>query len=309
MSRSISKRLSIIGRIGRGIGMKDIELANALADAAGSVIRPLFRSHGETETKADNSAVTEADRGAEAAMRKLIEQYCPDDGIIGEEYGTHNESASRQWVLDPIDGTQSFVAGRPIFGTLIALCQDGWPIIGVIDQPINGERWVGQIGEGTTLNGVPVRTRPCPAVEGMSLATTSPHAFDADQSDAWLNLVINAYPKRPFPIYGGDCYNYAMLANGSIDCVMEAGLKLHDYAALVPVVEGAGGIMSDWQGNPLDTQSDGTVIALGDPARLEDVLAAMGSSELAPHVREASQPQTTVLPSSGGFKFPLPGSD
>ena len=288
---------------------KDVAFANRLADAAGEVIRPLFRSHGETEAKADNSAVTEADRGAEAAMRKLIEAERPSDGIIGEEYGRTNEGAGRQWVLDPIDGTQSFVAGRPIFGTLIALMQDGWPVLGVIDQPILKERWVGRIGEGTTLNGKPVKTRPCPGVEGMSLATTSPHCFDADQSDAWLNLVVNAYPKRPYPIYGGDCYNYAMLASGHVDCVMEAGLKIHDYAALVPVVEGAGGVMSDWQGNPLDAGSDGTVIALGDPARIEDVLAAMGSSELAPHVREASSPQTSVLPSSGGFKFPLPGSD
>lgn len=257
---------------------KDVEFANRLADAAGEVIRPLFRAHGEAETKADNSAVTKADRGAEAVMRKMIEKERPDDGIIGEEYGTRNEGAGRQWVLDPIDGTQSFVAGRPIFGTLIALMQDGWPVLGVIDQPVLKERWVGRIGEGTTLNGQPVRTRPCPAVEGMSLATTSPHCFDADEADAWLNLVVNAYPKRPFPIYGGDCYNYALLANGHIDCVMEAGLKIHDYAALVPVVEGAGGIMSDWQGHPLDAGSDGSVIALGDPARLEDVLAAMGSS-------------------------------
>jgi histidinol phosphatase-like enzyme (inositol monophosphatase family) len=261
----------------------DLELANALADAAGAAIRPLFRGSFDTETKADSSAVTEADRAAEAAMRKLIEERFPGDGIIGEEYGTRNEGAGRQWVLDPIDGTQSFVAGRPIFGTLIALTQDGWPVLGVIDQPILKERWVGRIGEGTTFNGKPARTRPCKAIEGMSLATTSPHCFDADQSDAYLNVVTNAYPGRPFPIYGGDCYNYALLASGHIDCVMEAQLKLHDYAALVPVVEGAGGIMADWQGNPLDAGSDGTVIALGDPARLEDVLAAMGSSEGAGH--------------------------
>ena len=281
----------------------DIELANRLADEAGSVIRPLFRGDWTAETKEDNSAVTEADRGAEAVMRKILEDERCDDGIIGEEYGRTNEGAGRQWVLDPIDGTQSFVAGRPIFGTLIALMQDGWPVLGIIDQPILGERWVGRIGEGTTFNGKPIKTRPCPAVEGMSLATTSPHCFNADESDAWLNLVVNAYPKRPYPVYGGDCYNYGLLASGHLDCVMEAGLKLHDYAALVPVVEGAGGVMSDWQGNPLDAESDGTVIALGDPARIEDVLAAMGSSELAPNIRESSN--SSILPSSGGFSFPL----
>lgn len=263
---------------------KDVEFANRLADAAGSVIRPLFRGDWEAETKSDNTAVTEADRGAESVMRKMIEEERPDDGIIGEEYGLTNEGAGRQWVLDPIDGTQSFVAGRPIFGTLIALMQDGWPVLGVIDQPILKERWVGRIGEGTTFNGKEVKTRACRAIEGMSLATTSPHCFDADQADAFLNIVTNAYPKKPFPIYGGDCYNYALLASGHIDCVMEAGLKLYDYAALVPVVEGAGGMMADWQGNPLDAESDGTVIALGDPARLEDVLAAMGASDIAPGV-------------------------
>ncbi|MEL6528814.1 MAG: inositol monophosphatase family protein [Pseudomonadota bacterium] len=281
----------------------DLKLANRLADAAGEAIRPFFRADFVTETKSDSSAVTEADRAAEQAMRAIIEAERPDDGIIGEEYGTRNEGAGRQWVLDPIDGTQSFIAGRAIFGTLIALMQDGWPVLGVIDQPIQKERWVGRIGEGTTLNGKPVRSRPCAAVEGMSVATTSPHCFDADQTDAYLNLVTNAYPKTPFPIYGGDCYNYALLASGHIDCVMEAGLKLHDYAALVPVVEGAGGVMSDWQGNPLDADSDGSVIALGDAARIEDVLAAMGSSELAPNIRESNQ--ATILPSSGGFSFPI----
>ena len=253
---------------------KDVEFANRLADAAGDVIRPLFRSHGETEVKSDNSAVTKADRGAEEAMRKLIEAERPEDGIIGEEYGRTNEGAGRQWVLDPIDGTQSFVAGRPIFGTLIALMQDGWPVIGVIDQPITKERWVGRIGEGTTLNGKPVKARACKAVEGMSLATTSPHAFTDLEADAFM-AVAKAVAERKI-VYGGDCYNYALLASGHLDLVIETGLKLHDYAALVPVVEGAGGIMADWQGNPLDAGSDGTVIALGDPARLEDVLEAMG---------------------------------
>lgn len=254
---------------------EDIALANALADAAGAAIRPLFRGHFAEETKADHSLVTEADRAAEAAMRALIEQSFPDDGIIGEEYGVRNEGAARQWVLDPIDGTQSFVAGRPIFGTLIALCQEGWPVLGIIDQPIAGERWVGRIGEGTTFNGKPARVRACPQLQGASIATTSPHCFSEQHAQAYLRLVAKAYPKTPFPLYGGDCYNYGLLASGYIDIVAESGLKLHDYAALVPVVEGAGGLMSDWQGHPLDMHSDGSVLALAEPARLEDVLDAM----------------------------------
>ena len=255
----------------------DLALANRLADAAGEAIRPLFRGDWTAEEKDDHSAVTVADRAAEEAMRAILDAERPGDGIIGEEYGAVRESAARQWVLDPIDGTQSFVAGRPIFGTLIALMQDGWPVLGVIDQPILKERWVGRIGEATTLNGKPVSTRRCRTLEGASVATTSPHAFAEDEVDVYLRVVAKAYPHRPWPVYGGDCYNYGLLASGHLDLVIESGLKLYDYAALVPVVEGAGGTMSDWQGNPLDSDSDGTELALGDPARLEDVLEAMGA--------------------------------
>lgn len=256
----------------------DIELANTLAEAAGAAIRPLFRGDWAQEQKRDRTFVTEADRAAEAAMRAIIEAERPDDGIIGEEYGARNEGAGRQWVLDPIDGTTSFIAGRPIFGTLIALMQDGWPIVGVIDQPIAGERWAGKIGEGTTFNGKPAQVAACKDLSDAVLATTSPHCFSGDDVDAFMGVAKSVAERKI--IYGGDCYNYALLASGHIDVVIEAGLKLYDYAALVPVVEGAGGIMSDWQGNPLDAGSadtgGGRVIALGDPARLEDVLEAMG---------------------------------
>ena len=261
---------------------KDLDLASALADAAGSVIRPLFRGDWADERKADRSPVTEADRAAEAAMRRLIEERFPDDGIIGEEYGTRNEGASRQWVLDPIDGTVSFMAGRPIFGTLIALMQDGWPVLGVIDQPIARERWIGQIGEGSTFNGTPVRCRTCPSLQEAVLATSSPHYFTAEQADPYMRLAaaVGGNARQGMIVYGGDCYNYGLVAGGHLDIVCEAGLAIYDYAALVPIIEGAGGTMSDWQGNPLDADSaeteDGRVLALGDPARLDDVLEAMG---------------------------------
>lgn len=253
---------------------KDLALALHLADAAGAAIRPLFRGAWSEERKADRSFVTEADRAAEAAMRKAIEDAFPADGIIGEEYGTRNEGAGRQWVLDPIDGTTSFIAGRPIFGTLIALLQDGWPVLGIIDQPVSGERWVGRIGQPTLFNGKPAKARPLKELSDAVLATTSPHLFTNEEADAFMSVAKTVAEKKI--VFGGDCYNYALLASGHIDVVIEAGLKLYDYAALVPVVEGAGGMMSDWQGNPLDAGSDGTVIAIGDPARLEDVLEAMG---------------------------------
>ena len=253
---------------------KDLTLALALADAAGAAIRPLFRGACDHERKADHSFVTEADRAAEAAMRKLIEDTFPADGIIGEEYGTRNEGAGRQWVLDPIDGTTSFIAGRPIFGTLIALLQDGWPVLGIIDQPVAGERWVGRIGQPTLFNGTPAAARPLKDLTDAVLATTSPHLFTNEEADAFMSVAKQVAEKKI--VFGGDCYNYGLVASGHVDIVIEAGLKLYDYAALVPVVEGAGGMMSDWQGNPLDAGSDGTVIAIGDPARLEDVLDAMG---------------------------------
>ena len=252
----------------------DLALALRLADVAGAAIRPLFRGTWTEERKADRSFVTEADRAAEAAMRRLIEAEFSADGIIGEEYGTRNEGAGRQWVLDPIDGTTSFIAGRPIFGTLIALLQDGWPVLGIIDQPIAGERWVGRIGQPTLFNGKPAQAKPLKDLADAVLATTSPHLFTNEEADAFMAVAKQVAEKKI--IYGGDCYNYGLVASGHIDVVIEAGLKLYDYAALVPVVEGAGGIMADWQGHPLDAGSDGTVIALGDPARLEDVLEAMG---------------------------------
>lgn len=249
----------------------DITLANALADAAGAAIHPFFRAPFTTETKADTSPVTEADRAAELAIRSILEKERPADGIIGEEYGATREGSSRQWVLDPIDGTRSFIAGRPIFGTLIALMQDGWPILGIIDQPISGERWVGAMGMPTTLNGKAVRTRSCRALDQAILATTGPQYFPGHTAEQFSILGGQCQDT----IWGGDCYNYALLASGHVDIVVEAGLKLHDLAALVPVVEGAGGQMCNWAGEMLSEASDGDVIALGDPARLDDVMEAL----------------------------------
>ncbi len=251
----------------------DIALAHALADAAGAAIRPFWRGEIGLESKDDASPVTLADRASEAAMRRLLKAERPRDGIIGEEYGSEREEASRVWVLDPIDGTTSFVAGRPIFGTLIALTIDGWPVLGVIDQCISGERWIGAAGKPTLFNGAPARARACRELSGAVLATTSPHAFDAHEGEHFLALAAKVATRRI--VYGGDCYNYGLLASGHVDLVVEAGLKVHDFAALAPIVEGAGGTMCDWEGNPLNADSDGRVIALGDAARLEDVIEGL----------------------------------
>ena len=251
----------------------DVQLANRLANAAGEVIRPFFRSAFVLENKPDASPVTETDRAAEAAMRRLIEAEYPRDGIIGEEYGEKPGTTGRIWVLDPIDGTTSFIAGRPIFGTLIALVEEGWPVLGVIDQPIAKERWVGATGKPTLFNNKPAVARRCPELAQALLATTGPHYFTDDEAVQFLALASKVARRRI--IYGGDCYNYGLLASGHVDVVAEAGLKLHDFAALVPIVEGAGGIMCDWRGEPLNADSAGDVLALGDAARLEDVLEAL----------------------------------
>lgn len=251
---------------------RDIALANRLADAAGASIRPLFRADFAHEAKADASPVTEADRAAEAAIRTILDAECPTDAIIGEEFGEKEGKSGRCWVLDPIDGTISFMAGRPIFGTLIALLQDGFPVLGVIDQCISGERWVGAIGQGTTLNGKPVGTRRCRELADMVLASSGPQYFDDHSAEHFMALAAKTNRRT---VWGGDCYNYGLLAAGHIDLVVEAGLKLHDFAALAPVVEGAGGTMCDWNGEPLHAASEGHVIALGDQARLDDVLEAL----------------------------------
>ncbi|WP_374284177.1 histidinol-phosphatase [Novosphingobium sp.] len=251
----------------------DIALAHRLADAAREAILPHFRSGMTSERKGDATPVTLADRAAEAAMRAILKEAVPDDAVHGEEYGATTGTSGRTWVLDPIDGTTAFLAGRPIFGTLIALVVEGWPVLGVIDQPVLKERWVGATGQTTTLNGQPVRTRPCRELGDAALATTGPHYFDQHDGDHFMALAAKTDHRRM--VMGGDCYNYAMLASGHIDVVCEANLKLHDWAALVPVVEGAGGTMADWNGEPLHAASSGHVIAVGDPARLDDVVEAL----------------------------------
>jgi inositol-phosphate phosphatase/L-galactose 1-phosphate phosphatase/histidinol-phosphatase len=240
----------------------DIALAHQLADAAGRVIRPHFRSRLTIENKGDHSPVTAADRAAEAEMRRLINEARPQDGVIGEEYGDDRREARRLWVLDPIDGTRAFIAGRPLFGTLIALMEEGVPVLGVIDQCIIGDRWLGAQGQPTTLNGQPATTRPCAALAHAHIGTTSPHAFEPADLVAFTRVQRAARDT----LYGGDCHNYGLVASGHLDAVIEASLKVHDWAALVPVLQGAGGTITDWSGQPLHLGSDGRVIAAGSAA-------------------------------------------
>jgi inositol-phosphate phosphatase/L-galactose 1-phosphate phosphatase/histidinol-phosphatase len=237
-----------------------LALAIDLADAAGEAIRPHFRQPLAVDDKPDLSPVTIADRAAEAAMRHLIAARFPEHGIIGEEFGRERAEAEFTWVLDPIDGTKSFISGVPLFGTLIALAYQGRPILGIIDQPISRERWIGAAGHPTTLNGTPIRCRPCSSLAAATVFSTSPDMFKGDDAAAFARVASSAKLVR----FGADCYAYGILALGCIDLVIEASLQPYDFSAMLPIVEGAGGIASDWRGMKLTLASDGRVLVAGD---------------------------------------------
>ena len=248
-----------------------LALATLLADAAGEAIRPYFRQPLAVDDKPDLSPVTIADRAAEMAMRQLIAAHFPEHGIFGEEFGREREEAEFTWVLDPIDGTKSFISGVPLFGTLIALALHGRPILGIIDQPISRERWIGAIGRPTTLNGTPIRCRPCPTLAAATVFSTSPDMFRGDDAAAHARVASAAKLVR----FGADCYAYGLLALGSIDLVIEASLKPYDFSAMLPIVEGAGGVASDWRGAPLSLASDGRVVVAGDRIAHQQALALL----------------------------------
>lgn len=236
-----------------------IDLAHRLADAAGKVIKPLFRQKIDIIGKEDDSPVTIADRNAELAMRHLIEAEFPDHGIYGEEYGQVRTDAEYVWVLDPIDGTHSFISGSPTFGCLICLTRNGVPILGILDQVILGERWVGANGT-TTFNSVSISTRSCQSISDASLFAWGVELTRGDHGSGFDRL-YNAVRRTRF---GYDCYAYGLLSLGFVDIVADCDMKPFDFCALVPIVENAGGIMTDWSGNPLTLHTPGLVLACGD---------------------------------------------
>tara|TARA_B100000686_G_scaffold352836_1_gene456181 strand:+ start:979 stop:1761 length:783 start_codon:yes stop_codon:yes gene_type:complete len=236
------------------------DLANELADLSGRVIRSYFRKDIFIDQKMDQTPVTVADREAELAIREHLASKRPKDGVIGEELSNIQINSEYVWVLDPIDGTKSFISGRPIFGTLIALVQGGSPILGVIDQPILHERWMGAKNCGTTFNNSLTHTRPCRNIADASIATTSPDSFNQSGKKHWNKITSEARNV----LYGGDCYSFAQLAFGQLDAVIEFGTKSYDFCALVPVINEAGGHITDWGGKPLTLDSDGSILACGD---------------------------------------------
>ena len=266
------------------------EFASKLADAARLEIMPYWRrSRGELgqEIKVEEnrsvfqsaSPVTLADRAAERKIRELIEEACPTHGIFGEEYGAQNIDADFVWVLDPIDGTRSFITGRPLFGTLISLLHKGSPVIGIIDQPVLNERWVGVVGRQSTLNGAPVRTNGVSKLQDAELFSTTPDMFKKGHEMDRYGALKDATRSSHF---GADCYAYALLASGfGVDMVVEADLGLYDYCALVPIVEGAGGSITDWEGKQLGLHNhdacEGRVLASANQCLHEHALSILKS--------------------------------
>jgi len=246
-----------------------LAFALSLADAAGDVIRPYFRKPLAIRDKADLTPVTAADRVAEETMRALIEERFPEHGILGEEFGRVREDAEFVWSLDPIDGTKSFISGVPLFGTLIALTRGGRSILGVIDQPILRERWVGAVGRPTTLNGAAIRCRACPVLAAATLFATTPDMFKGEDAASFARVSDKVKLTR----FGADCYAYGLVATGFVDLVLEASLEPYDFCAMVPIVEGAGGVATDWRGANLDLASDGRILVAGAH---EAVLALLG---------------------------------
>lgn len=243
-----------------------VDLAERLADRAREIVAGYFRSDLEVEQKADMSPVTIADRTTESAMRAMIADAFPDHGVFGEEHGTERADARHLWVLDPIDGTRHFTTGHPQFGTLIALLDDGRPILGVIDMPQMDERWLGAVGRATAhrdQHGTrTAKTRVCSELSAASLYATSPQMFEGTDFAAFERLRKAVRT----PLFGGECYAYGLLASGFNDLVVEADMDPYDYLSHVAVIEGAGGVITDWQGRPLGLGSDGRVLAAGDPA-------------------------------------------
>lgn len=251
-----------------------------LAHAAARVTLPFFRGRYAEENKAGPGGfdpVTEADKAAEAAIRRLITARYPDHGVIGEEYGEDRPDAEQVWVLDPIDGTRAFIAGLPLWTTLIALRVEDRARVGVIAQPYLDEIFIGGPSGSRLLRGdieTTLKVRACPNLTDAVLATTDADLFTGPELGAWTQVRAAARLAR----FGCDAYAYAMVAAGRIDLVAESGLKLWDWSALVPVVEAAGGEVTDWRGEP--PSGNGQIIAVGDARVREQALVAFKRAAL-----------------------------
>lgn len=248
-----------------------LALAGQLADVARRIVREHFRAPIAVDRKADGTPVTIADRAIETHMRRMIRASFPGHALRGEEFAAEGRGEFT-WVLDPIDGTKSFVTGYPLFGSLIALLEGARAVLGVIEAPVLGERWVGVDGRATLFNGKPVRSSGCRSLEQAVLYTTSPETFNAAERPRFEALGARTALRR----FGGDCYLYGMLASGYCDLVVEPQLKPHDFLAAIPIVTGAGGRISDWRGAPLAPAYEGPVVLAATEPLWRQALDVLG---------------------------------
>jgi inositol-phosphate phosphatase / L-galactose 1-phosphate phosphatase / histidinol-phosphatase len=235
--------------------------AEHLADISHAMLRAAVDAP-ETEIKADRSFVTATDRAIEQRLRQEIAARYPDHGVIGEEEGRERPDAAIQWVLDPIDGTAPFIAGVPVYGTLISLAVEDVPVIGVMDMPAAGSRWVGVAGRPTTRNGQPCRARSGVTPEKAMMGCMNPDFFAGPDRSALAALQAATH----WRIYGTSSLAYGLLASGRIDLCLDTRLQVHDFACYRPIIEGAGGVVTDWNGMPLTLASNGGVLASGSRA-------------------------------------------
>lgn len=234
-----------------------IFFANQLADESAKIIKKYFRTSLIIDNKEDQSPVTIVDKNTELKIRKLIETKYPNHGILGEEFKDTNIDSEYLWVIDPIDGTRSFIAGHKDFGTLIALLHNNEPIIGIINCPMHQERWIGVRGKKTTMNEKEVQTSKIQDLDKSYICTSGLY-FNNDHFRKGYDKIVK---KSRYHRFGGDCYMYGMVASGFIEIVLEDTLKAHDYMALIPIIEGAGGKVSDKYGKTINIHSEGSIVA------------------------------------------------
>ncbi|MFD2264533.1 inositol monophosphatase family protein [Lacibacterium aquatile] len=245
------------------------EFALSLLDRTRPVVAQYFRKDIPIEIKSDASPVTLCDKAVEAEIRAALAETFPDHGIFGEEHGKTALDAKYVWVIDPIDGTRAFITGVPLFGTLVALLEDGKPILGMIDTPALGETWLGVDGT-TSFNGQPCKTRQR-ALKDAAIFTTTPDLYKGENQRRWLAVQNAVQTVR----YGTDCYAAGLVASGLADGMIEVGIQPYDVLALVNVIEGAGGKVTDWSGRPLGIDGDGTLLAAGTPELHAELLALL----------------------------------
>jgi histidinol phosphatase-like enzyme (inositol monophosphatase family) len=278
--------------------MRPVDLAafiERLARSSGEAILPFFRTGISVIDKGKFGAsgqsafdpVTEADRAAETVIRHMIRTTFPDHGIVGEEFDDHRPDAEHVWVVDPIDGTRAFICGLPVWGTLIGLMKHGEPVMGVMNQPYTGEMFVGSVGRAHLKGPRGVRdlaTRPCEALAVATLMTTDPRLFTQAEGEAFQRVESAVRLSR----YGTDCYAYAMLAAGQVDLVIEAGLKPYDIVALIPIIEGAGGVITTWDGQ--SARNGGRILAAATPALHKLAMEKLATEKLATEKLTAEKP-------------------